>query len=75
MKKKLAFLLIFTGIFSLFCVNTMAYEHNEKEIEKIESMEPYAEQFEWYYRQYEGKTQKRLWSVTYSRWVTDWIDC
>ena len=53
----------------------MAYEHNEKEIEKIESMEPYAEQFEWYYRQYEGKTQKRLWSVTYSRWVTDWIDC
>lgn len=33
------------------------------------------EQFKWYYRVVNGKEQKRLWSLTYLRWVTDWIDC
>ena len=33
------------------------------------------EQFMWFYRVVNGKEQKRLWSVTYGRWVTDWIDC
>lgn len=33
------------------------------------------EEFEWYYRMYNGVQQKRLWSVTYGRWVTDWINC
>ena len=33
------------------------------------------EEFMWFYRVYNGKDQKRLWSLTYLRWVTDWIDC
>lgn len=32
------------------------------------------EEFMWYYRTYEGRRQKRLWSITYGYWVTDWID-
>ena len=33
------------------------------------------EEFMWFYRVVNGKEQKRLWSVTYGYWVTDWIDC
>lgn len=29
----------------------------------------------WYTRVYNGVRQKRLWSVTYNCWLTDWIDC
>ena len=29
----------------------------------------------WYYRTYNGKRQKRLWSATEKKWLTDWIDC
>ncbi len=28
----------------------------------------------WKYRTYNGKRQKRLWSVTYQKWLSDWID-
>lgn len=28
----------------------------------------------WYFRTYEGMWQMRLWSITYERWLTDWID-
>lgn len=32
----------------------------------------YAEQTEWRYRVVDGKPQKRLWSITYGIWLTDW---
>ena len=32
------------------------------------------EEFMWFYRTYNGVEQKRLWSITYGHWVTDWID-
>lgn len=32
-----------------------------------------AEQVEWRYRTYKGKKQKRLWSITYEKWLTDWL--
>ncbi len=28
----------------------------------------------WYYRVYKGVKQKRLWSITYKRWKTNWIN-
>jgi len=34
-----------------------------------------SEAFKWYYRTHNGVEQKRLWSLTYGYWVTDWIDC
>ncbi len=35
---------------------------------------PQGEETIWYTRRYNGKRQKRLWSITYQRWLTDWID-
>ena len=32
-----------------------------------------AEETCWYYRTYDGMFQKRLWSITYGYWLTDWI--
>ncbi len=35
---------------------------------------PQAEETMWYTRWYNGKQQKRLWSITHGIWLTDWID-
>lgn len=32
-----------------------------------------AEQTKWYYRVQDGQLQKRLWSLTYEKWLTDWM--
>jgi len=32
-----------------------------------------AEQTEWVYRIHNGNVEKRLWSRTYAKWLTDWI--
>ena len=37
-------------------------------------VEPKGEELKYYFRIYNGKWQYRIWSVTYGRWVTDWID-
>ncbi len=34
---------------------------------------PLAEQTEWIYRTNNGNIEKRLWSITYGKWLTDWI--
>lgn len=33
-----------------------------------------AEETCWYYRVYYGMVQMRKWSITYRKWLTDWID-
>lgn len=33
-----------------------------------------AEETTWYFRVYNGMVQMRKWSLTYRRWLTDWID-
>ena len=35
---------------------------------------PNAEETAWYFREVNGVMQMRLWSLTYGRWLTDWID-
>lgn len=35
---------------------------------------PRVEVTKWYYRVKNGVRQKRLWSVTYGYWKTDWIN-
>ncbi len=37
------------------------------------TVQPQAEQTKWYYREYNGNIEKRLWSITYGKWLTDWI--
>ena len=34
-----------------------------------------SEQTQWKYKYVNGVFCKRLWSITYSRWLTDWIPC
>ena len=31
-----------------------------------------AEETQWYFRNYNGILQKRLWSITYMKWLTEW---
>ena len=33
-----------------------------------------AEETIWYFRVVNGRTQMRLWSITYRKWFTEWID-
>lgn len=37
------------------------------------TVQPKAEETRWYYREYNGNIEKRLWSITYGKWLTDWI--
>lgn len=39
-----------------------------------ESASPQADQQTWVYRTYNGQRQKRLWSYSQNRWLTDWIN-
>lgn len=34
-----------------------------------------AETYRWYFRMNNGVKEMRLWSITYQRWVTDWVPC
>ena len=36
------------------------------------SIVPYAEETQWYFRIVDGRLQKRLWSNTYAKWLTEW---
>lgn len=39
-----------------------------------EGVAPIADDTVWIYRVYNGKKQMRLWSKTWAKWLTDWID-
>lgn len=39
-----------------------------------ESVTPASEETVWYNRIYNGKLQRRLWSLTYQKWLTEWED-
>lgn len=41
-------------------------------VDSIESTR--AEETIWYFRTINGIRQMRLWSITYRKWLTDWID-
>ena len=56
-------------------VMAMEMPVEDTEIVLTEEKEPTREEmYVWFYRTYEGRRQKRLWSLTYGYWVTDWID-
>ena len=54
--------------------NIANYDEPENEMIFEEEGPTRQEQFKWYYRMYNGHEQKRLWSITYARWVTEWMD-
>lgn len=37
-----------------------------------QSIVPYAEETIWIFRIVDGRLQKRLWSQTYGKWLTEW---
>lgn len=39
-----------------------------------DGIDPHTEETIWCTRWYEGRQQKRLWSITNECWLTDWID-
>ena len=39
-----------------------------------EIVTPASEETVWYTRIYNGMLQKRLWSITYQEWLTEWED-
>lgn len=43
-------------------------------VECEDTISPRKEVTEWKFRMKDNKLQKRLWSVTYNKWLTDWID-
>lgn len=43
-------------------------------VEASSEIQPHAEETEWVVRIYNGRVEKRLWSITYGKWLTDWID-
>ena len=63
-------LVLLTSLLPL-SVNAAALQSKETELVEEEILR--AEQTEWYYRINNGVLEKRLWSITYQRWLTDWI--
>lgn len=79
MKRILSLLLVLIIAVSLsvpaFAAGVEAPDGSDIEIIAVEPGEPTrAEETAWYYRVYYGMVQKRLWSLTYGYWKTDWID-
>ena len=72
MKKKLAFMLIAVSLFSTFYVSAAAAELVSEDPANVEER---AEEVVWIFRDYNGRLQKRLWSVSYGKWLTDWEYC
>ena len=72
MKKFVLWLVTLSLIFSICSVPTFAAEPSTTESQS--TAEPRADSTVWITRTYNGKLQKRLWSKTYSGWLTDWID-
>jgi len=80
MKKKL-FLCLFACIMALtFAVPTMAAGADfrepvrvEQDVEPFAEITPFAEVTQIVFRTYHGVLQWRVWSVTWGRWITDWL--
>lgn len=77
MKKLVSLLLTLVLLLSLSVPAFSDYTNDPAQTEIISTekdpgpMRP--EETEWYYRVADGLIQKRLWSITYGYWLTDWI--
>lgn len=75
MKKICALLLVLALCFSMSITAFADNVVSEPVVEETEenAIEPRAEEVGWQYRTYNGNLEKRLWSYTYGKWLTDWI--
>ena len=74
MKKTVSLLLAILMAFSLssLCFAT-TLEKDGSLSNGSEDIVSRAEETMWYYRQLSGAWQRRLWSITHNKWLTDWI--
>lgn len=74
MKKIVSF---FLAVLMSFTLISAAYADSVSnayvETSKESTIQPRAEETTWYLRNNNGVWEKRLWSITYGKWLTDWI--
>lgn len=76
MKRFISFfcvIVICLGIMSSTAFADYIVQDHTTSSEPESSVQPRAEETEWYYRINNGYYEKRLWSITYGKWLTDWI--
>jgi len=57
---------------SLLSISHIAYAQEININSTNEDIVVLAEQTEWYYRVVDGYLQRRLWSLTWGKWLTEW---
>ncbi|MBR3018771.1 MAG: hypothetical protein IKH57_17095 [Clostridia bacterium] len=72
-KRTITIIVLLVLLTSLLPLSVNAAALQSKETELVEEEIQRAEQTQWYYRINNGVLEKRLWSITYQRWLTDWI--
>lgn len=65
-------MLVFVMCVSLLGTVASAAEYSPS-VAAEEEVAPRAEETVWYFRNYNGQLQKRLWSITEEKWLTDWM--
>lgn len=77
MKRILTFLCVFILCFSILFSTPAFAGCSEADSVLVAAgdsvVAPRAEETEWVYRIHNGYYEKRLWSITYGKWLTDWI--
>lgn len=73
MKKLVSILLTIVLCFNLSCATFAFVDYSEHMSENVEESVTRAEETRWYYREINGVWEKRLWSITYGVWLTDWM--
>lgn len=71
----ICFLLMLTAFSSALAVPAFAEPAVSQAAASATEISPLAEQTKTYYRNYNGRLQYRIWSITYRCWLTDWTDC
>lgn len=72
-KRILTVFVLLVLLTSLLLLPANAVVLQNRGMETVEEEGQRAEQTQWYYRINNGVPEKRLWSITYQRWLTDWI--
>ena len=73
MKKLVSVFLMVVLCFNLSCATFAFADYSEQIPKNTEESVTRAEETKWYYRYNNGVKEKRLWSITYGVWLTDWI--
>lgn len=67
--------LFVTAILSFCCILPISAfaENSQHDQVEVTSVQPRTEEKVWKFRENNGYLEKRLWSITYGKWLTDWI--